>query len=450
LISAVFLLAIIDGEQNKFEANAAIHVVNGSYIGIGFYFFLMKNYPESFSDLWQSILPSAPQAFDMLLLCFFFQNVGSYILWAWITPLSQAVSKWSTLPNNAVNLTFIKTPQHQVILFIILSSFGLISRLWNLSLGNIYYTQGSGVPFFISSFLFQFDRLYVIGWLYGYSLWLKPYFRRNTVVRLTWLLIFVEFIYQLFSGSKGRFFNFVILPMASVFILTKQKVGWRAIGLIGGGGLLSWLLVYPILVIYRHLLVTTALGGNINPIDTLNLAFETLSTYSLDTYIETILRPLNDSGIAEQVTAMTSIIHYQVSQEGSLLWQRLFLFWVPRFLWSDKPIALSGNLIGRLSNRLNDHDFMTSVLITGVGELYLYYGLLGSTLMALVGLLFRWMNESISPFRYPTPFRVAVFVAFLPLMQGILSGTFESGLTGIILQLGVLYFVLNFVKMVIL
>jgi hypothetical protein len=448
LVSSIILLVAVDCSRGKFEANAVLHLVNSTYLGIGVYFVLMQNNPESFPDLWLTVLPSAPQAFDMLLLCFLFQNLGSYVLWPWITPLSKSVAKWSGSTKNLVNLSFIQTPQQQLSLFFILSVFGLISRLWNFSLGNIYYTDGSGIPSSISSFLAQFDRLYVIAWLNGYSLLLQPQFRNNKVVsRVTLLLIFVEFIYQLLSGSKGRFFSFIVLPMASVFILTKRKVSWRSLLLLGGVGISSWLILYPILVVYRGLLVSSALSGA-DPVNTFLKSYETLSSFSFDLYVETILRPFNASGITEQVTAMTSIIHYHASQESSLIWKRMLLFWVPRFLWSGKPTALSGNLIGRMSGRVPDDDITTSVLITGPGELYLYYGLLGSMLMVFTGLVFRWLNEATSPFKYPTPFRIAVLVAFLPLMEGLLSGSFETGLTGIILQLAVLYFVLTLAKTV--
>lgn len=448
LVSSVILLTAIDCSQGKFEANAVLHLVNSAYLGIGCYFGLMQNNPENFPSLWLTVLPSAPQAFDMLLLCFLFQNLGSYILWTWITPLKKAVAKWSASTKNLINLSFIQTPQQQLSLFFILSVFGLTSRLWNFSLGNVYYTDGSGIPASISSFLAQFDRLYVIAWLYGYSLLLQPQFKRNKVVgRVTLFLIAVEFIYQLLSGSKGRFFNFIVLPMASVFILTKRKISWYSVLFLGGVGLASWLFLYPTLVIYRNLLVSSALTG-IDPINTFFQAYETLRNFTFEAYLETILRPLNASGIAEQVTAMTSIIHYHASQESSLIWQRMFLFWVPRFLWPGKPTALSGNLIGRMSGRLPDHDITTSVLITGPGELYLYYGLLGSILMVFAGLVFRWINEATSPFKYPTPFRIAVLVAFLPLMEGLLSGSFEAGLTGIVLQLAVLYLVLTLAKTV--
>jgi len=448
-ISIVIFVISFDCYYNKFTHNLFIHLVNSGYIGVGVYFWLIKLYPESFPDLWQTIMPSAPQAFNMLIFCLVFQNVGYYMLWGLLFPLLKPVLNWLNSYKNLANLTFLNKKYEYLILFIILATFGLISRLWNFSIGNIYYTEGSGIPSYISSFLAQFDQLYVIAWLYGYALSVQEGLKKNTVTYLTWMLIHIEFLYQLISGSKGRFFKFIILPMATVFIVVRQRISWGAIFILGGIGAFSWLFVYPVLVNYRELMSGITIYDAINTKELLNQSVQRVLLYSREEYIETILIPFTRSGIAEQVTAMTSIVHFQVSQEGNTLWLRLFLFWVPRFLWSDKPEALSGNLIGRLSHRLNPGDYTTSVLSTGPGELFLYYELWGSSLMVLAGLVFRGLNESISPFKFYTPFRVAVFVAFLSQMKGILSGSFESGLTGIFLQIGVLYLILLVAKILI-
>jgi hypothetical protein len=445
-ISIVALAIFVDCYNKTFIHNIIIHLVNGVHIGVSIYFLIMKLYPENFPPLWRTILPSGNEAFDMLILCLVFQNVGYYMIGSWLSPQDGSIARWANSPMNLVNLNFIHTDRDRLKLFYILSSFGLMGRIWNLSLGKVYYTEGSGVPFYISSFLAQFDRLYVTAWLYGCWFWLQKNIRTNSIVWPTVILTIVELIYQIFSGSKGRFFNFIVIPLATVFILTRQRVSAITVLLLAGFGVISWLFIYPILVVYRNVISANPLGNIVDPIASINKAYQLLNSYSSEQYIEIILTPFNASGITEQVMAMTSIIHYHLAQDGDLLWPRLLLFWIPRFLWDEKPIALSANLIGRLSHRLPDFDITTSVLITGTGELYLYYGLLGSTLMVLVGIVFRWINEAISPFKLYTPFRIAVLISFLPLMQGFVSGTFESGLTGLVIQLGVLYLILGFVK----
>ena len=450
LVASVLLLVVVSNRENRSDADALLYLANGSYIGVGFYFLMMHQFPSSFPNFWLTISPSASDALDMLLVCFFFQNLGSYVVWALLGPWAQSIRKWASSNRNLVNLSFIRKPQHQLILFATLSVFGLISRLWNFSLGNFYYTSASGIPASVSSFLAQFDRLYVISWLYGYSLLLQTNFRANKSVRyLTGFLIVLEFVYQLFSGSKGRFFAFVVVPLASVFMLIKKRLSWYPVLCLGGIGLTSWLLLYPILVTYRSLLASAIIGGGTAPLDTFIRSWEVLRVISVDQYTDIILRPFTSSGIAEQVIAMTSIVHHQVSQDGNFILPRLLLFWIPRAIWPSKPSALSANLVGRSSGRLPDHDLVTSVVITGPGELYLYYGLLGGSLMILAGLLFRWMNESISPFKNPSPFRIAVLIAFLPQIGGVLSSSFEASITGIVLQLGVLYAVLFLVKAIV-
>jgi hypothetical protein len=445
-LSLVALTISIDSYLGSFWDNALLHLVNTGYLGVGFYFLIMKLYPDSFPDFWKTILPSAPKAFDMLILCLLCQTIGYYIVWQMLSPISSSIKKWSLSSKNLINLNFSGSSSCLPILFTLFIGLGLASRLWNLSLGNVYYTEGSGVPFYISSFLAQFDRLYSVALLYGCALSFTTNSKKSSTVYLTRILVIFEFIYQLLSGSKGRFFNFIILPIASVFVLVCRRVSWTMLLFIAGTGIFSWLIVYPILVIYRNLLTANSIGSSIEPLELLNQASQLLKLYSWDKYVEILLTPFNKSGIAEQVIAMTSIIHYNVSQESSFLWQRLFLFWVPRFIWADKPIVLSGNFIGRLSKRVNAEDLKTSVLTTAPGELFLYYGLGGAFLMILMGLLLRFLNEACSPFKLFTIFRVAVLVSYLPLAQGLLSGSFESGLTGIVLQLGTLYGALLVIK----
>lgn len=445
-LSIVTLTISLDCHWGKFWNNALLHLVNASYVGVGLYFLFMNIYPELFSDFWQKILVSAPKAFDMLLLCLTFQTIGYYLVWELFYPFTKYITTWSTSQNNLINLSFAGSFLIKTFLFGIFVSLGLVSRLWNLTLGRVYYTEGSGIPFYISSFLAQFERLYFVALLYGCALSFTASSKRGSIVYLTWILVLLELLYQLFSGSKGRFLNFVLLPIASVFVLVCRRISWGILFIVSGTGIFSWLVIYPILVIYRNFVSAIPIEASIEPLKLFSKSSQILRLYPWEKYLEMILTPLNQSGIAEQVTAMTSIIHYQLSQEGSLLWQRLLLFWVPRFLWNEKPAALSANVIGRLSKRLGSEDFTTSVITTAPGELFLYYGLWGALLMILTGLLLRLLNETFSPFKFFTPFRVAVFVSYLPLAQGILSVTFESTLTGIVMQIGTLYFSLILIR----
>jgi hypothetical protein len=434
----------LDSSQSKPNSNITVHLINMGYVGVAGYFLLMQRNPENYPVLWQEVSSSSVNAFNMLLLCLLFQNIGYFLIWNLFPVLRTMLIKWAVSSRNLFNLDYSQRSINRLNLICILTALGLISRIWNFTTGRIYYTEGSGIPFLVSSFLAQFDRLYFVGLLYGCALYFEkqPDQKSTKINRLTGLLVSLELLYQLLSGSKGRFFSFVISPIAMVFILVRRRVSWTSVLLLGGLGLSSWLVIYPTLVIYRNLLVTNP-GLLSNSIELLSRSFSSLFASSLETYWKIIITPLTRSGVPEQVLAMTSIIHYQTSQASDLLWQRLLFFWVPRFLWVDKPVALSANVIGRLSNRLNPDDLTTSVLITTPGELFLYYGLAGSVLMIFSGLAIRLVNEVISPFKLFSPFRIAVFVTFLPALQVFLGGGFEASLTGLLIQLSILYTTLS-------
>jgi hypothetical protein len=444
-LSIITLLIFFDCYQRRFIQNITIHLINGGILGIIIYFWIMRSYPGSFPPLWTKVLPSSNEAFDMLTLCLIFQNIGYYIIGGFLFPPNGTFAKWASSNRNLFNLNFINTESRQLQLFIILSSFGLIFRAWNLTLGKTLYTDGSGVPFIIGSFLGQFDKLYVAAWLYGCWFWLQKGTQKNTFTRLTILVTVIELLYQLLSGSKGRFFNLVFIPLASLLILTRQRASATIVFFTTGFSFFSWLFIYPILVAYRNALSS----GATDPIATFGRAYTIASGYSIEKYTEIIFTPLTASGLSEVVLSMTSIIHYHVTQDGNLIWPRLFLFWMPRFLWEDKPGILSTNLIGRLSYRLGQQDFTTSVLNTSPGELYLYFGLMGSILMIVFGLLLRLINDATSPFKIYNPFRVAVLISYLPLLQNLWVVSFESSITGIVMRFSVLYLVLLLIKRII-
>ena len=448
LVSFVLLLISLDCYHNKFLENAFIHLSNSGYIGLGFYFVIMDLYPGNFPELWQNIIRSAPQAFNMLILCLVFQNIGYYILPFALSPIVKSLETWANSSKNLINLTFIKHEGQQLFLLNGLIFLGSMSRLWNLSLGKVYYTEGSGIPFYISSFLAQFNPLYTVAILYSYIMSLSSRFKNKTTFYISSTLIIFELLYQLLSGSKGRFFNAVIIPIISAYFLVRQRISQRIFILLGGLSLISWLLVYPLLTVYRSLisLKTANPGISIDPILLFNQSVQFFSSFSSEKYLETILTPLNSSGSTEQVIAMTSIIHYQVSQEGILLWQRLFSFWIPRFLWNDKPTNLSANLIGRISGRLGAEDFATSVVYNASGELFIYYGLWGSSLMIIAGLLLRWFNTTTSPFKIYNFFRLAAFITYYPSISNFGGGGFEATLTGTILQFLVFYLTLFVIR----
>lgn len=459
IANLIFIIAINlffisnDLLKNRFEENFIVHFLNASYLGLSLYLYVMTLFPNWFpasNHLWQFIISSAPKTSLMLTLCLLFQNIGYFIL-GQILFGNRVVKNWFHSHKNLLNLEFIK-PQHTnkiYILFIILIIIGSLTRILELLLGgSLLYAAGTVIPSSISSFVSQFSILYSIGWLYGYGISINNLInskeKSNQLIKLiTIVLISLEFIFQLISGSKGRFFTQVFIPLSGVYFLIKKKTTWRLVILFFGVGFLSWLVLYPTLTIYRGTFDNIQYN-NFSISNNLQIAFQTIVNMNWNDYLDIILRPINQSGFAEQILALTSIIHNDVILPGERenLWQRLALFWIPRALWPEKPTTLSTNLIGRLSGRLNPENYTTSVLMTGPGEVFIYYGIWGSLLMIIAGLLVRGVNDLISPFKKYLILKVAIFIPFLGLISKIISGAFESIITGILMQIGVLYLLL--------
>lgn len=459
-LSLISFLVIFDCDRNKFFENATIHFCNSIFLGLACYFVAMDLYPEIFTDSIQDLLSkintSIPTAFTMLNLCLIFQNIGYYLIWE---IFSNSSGKWFLSDKNLVNLNFIRNPNKQMILFAILMCLGLIFRISSLASGRFFYASASeaeseGVSSSIASLLAQFEPLYKVGWLYGLALLfgrdrdttidLKNTYKSasNLIITVSFFFFILELFYQLISGSKGRFLSFVIIPLATVFFFSHKKISNRAIIILISIIALSWLLIFPTLIIYRGIISSTVISRDITFINFLQKSWETLQMLSWEKYQQLLLTPFNSSGNAEAVSALTSIVHFQsyLSQDSSNFWQRLFFFWIPRFLWSGKPEIASTNIIGRLTGRLGQEDYTTSVLTTAPGELFIYYGLMGSVFMILPGLIARWFNEATSPFKGFTAFRVAVYLSYLPQITTIVSSAaFEAPTTGIILQMVTLY-----------
>jgi hypothetical protein len=149
-LSLSTLTICIDYLSGKVWNNTFFHLVNTGYFGFAGYLWFMSNYPDSFPKLWQTISSSALEAFDMIILCQVFQIVGYYLIWKFLYPVNKSIESWSKSPRNLFNLSFLGSHSIETTIFTVLVSLGLVYRLWNLSLGRVYYTEGSGIPFLIS------------------------------------------------------------------------------------------------------------------------------------------------------------------------------------------------------------------------------------------------------------------------------------------------------------
>ncbi|NJK60079.1 MAG: hypothetical protein HC918_07380 [Oscillatoriales cyanobacterium SM2_1_8] len=445
----------------KFMQRAIAHACNAFYLSFAVYFVALDQFPEAFLpvlEYWREISVGAREAFDLLIGCFLFQNLGYYALWPLLTQFKIFQKPgWNLSPQNIFNLAFLKTPGDRTLFFYLLGSFGLIPRFVGLARGRVFYFDGGSGISFLDSLLSQFQSAYTAAWIFGVLLLVQPAFSPNGWDRVSrsWLkagVIFglsTDFFIQLVGGSKGGFYLAVVVPLALTYLFGRQRIGWQVVGWLVGIGLVSVLVVYPTLVIYRNQLF--ALLAEKSRLEAVWDAFQQMLELPWEDYVAIVLRPFNESGTTEQVLALTASIKFRgaIDEDPQLLFQRLLLFWVPRLAWPGKPEALNLNRIGRLTQRVGPEDFGTAVLLTGPGELYLYFGLAGCLLMLLPGFLLRWLEEATSPFWAFSPFRIALFLTFFPRLPLVITVAFEANISGLILQFLSLYVALNLIGLLI-
>lgn len=291
------------------------------------------------------------------------------------------------------------------------------------------YLGVSTIPQSVAGIVSSVDYLYYAS-LFA-SCFVMFHKRKPNPATVTWLI--AAFVAELISGSKGRFFLFVLAPLAVMYGFAHRRIGRpQMIAFLGVIGV-SVFVIFPILVNYRDDVASGRADVN-NAADALQQA----SARSDNDYVDKLLTPITGANAAEQVVAMTSIINARLSQPPERLVIRVGFFWVPRLVWPDKPMALGTNEIGRASGRLGEDDRATAVLTTGPAELYMYLGLFGGLLLAAPALLMRVVEKSVAPTPLDDAFQAGMWLYLTRISGGFITGDFEAMLTGIIQQFVVL------------
>lgn len=293
------------------------------------------------------------------------------------------------------------------------------------SIRGFGYLTARSLPQEIQGILGSLDFFFYLGLYAAVAATIRRGWRRAWVT--AWVVLVL--LYEIFSGSKGRFAIYVLLPIGMIFLIVRPRpsFGFSVAAIILF--FVSWLVVYPTLVEYRSSLVTT----DFENVDRMELMTSARSRAS-QTYAETVFIPIFESQLTEQVLAMTSIVSFDVRRSPEHLPVRLLFFWVPRAIWPEKPEMLNANEVGRASHRVGQHDLSTSVLMTSIGELYVYLGMWGASLMTLMGVVVAGVVPVLRTHRDASDLEVG-FVAFLArFLPGLVSGAFESGITGFLIE----------------
>ncbi|HEX5043052.1 MAG TPA: O-antigen polymerase [Candidatus Polarisedimenticolaceae bacterium] len=117
--------------------------------------------------------------------------------------------------------------------------------------------------------------------------------------------------------------------------------------------------------------------------------------------------------VSSPAAVIRSVGRWEDYRHGSTL-TNMFLAFIPRAIWPDKPKMYAGHEFGHTFGLLNPMDVETSVACTMVGELYWNFGVPGVLGWGfLVGGLFRWVYRRFGEGGRMDALRKALYVALL-------------------------------------
>ena len=256
---------------------------------------------------------------------------------------------------------------------------------------------------------------------FGIGLLAIGHLRYRSKAALALLAIFIPptMAFNFFTGSKQLFLMpLAMVATAHIIVTRTMRLRWIL------GFLLAITLLYPVSQVYRDYLFGRKLSAVqviSNPHYIFGLMQRFVGTSKLDDYL---VDGLVATSARLDALAITSVItrdagHRVPFQNGWSLGY-IFVSYVPRFLWPDKPLTTIG---GWVTDNFGSGPWIDSA--TGpswIGELYFNFGWAGVIVgMGLLGVWFRWIQEAFLAPNATIPALFAGLVALFaiaPAVQG--------------------------------
>lgn len=271
-------------------------------------------------------------------------------------------------------------------LAILFGAFSLFIQI----LTKVYIVSGPIVS--MVNFIYQLSFLSICI-LYLFKL--KNKLTKGYQIFLFWILIPVNVLISLSSGI-------VFIPIRIVFCLllihiaVKRSFPWRmfSIGVFGSIVALGFKGEYRQQVGYDTQVDYNSLFDVVNKgIDFIEILFSSivnLGANNITEPIEKVFQRLDLIYLFAYVIERTpsSIPYYGGMTYSDILWK-----FVPRFIYPDKPNYQWGNIFGREYGILQPNDFITSINLPQMVEMYINYGVIGIMVgMFLLGKIYRYLS----------------------------------------------------------
>lgn len=268
---------------------------------------------------------------------------------------------------------------------------GILFRIVLLSRGLALFILPEGADLTFLNIMQLLSRFTIFGYAL-YSIWLFSSFKITKRKLIPWLVMFtIEVGWAFLSGWKGTFILLVTIPLIAYHYL-RQRLSIRRILLPATVGILILIFViFPVINTYRVIIWKEGPVVSVGEfVSHMGIVHDKLRGYSWSEFQQISLRPFMNRMVGLDSFSMILMktpetVDFQMG--GTLRY--LFIAWVPRVLWEEKPIIDFGKWFAiNFFNQPPGID--NSMGITNIGELYLNFHVLGILLgMFFIGIIYK-------------------------------------------------------------
>jgi len=330
----------------------------------------------------------------------------------------------SVIPNiNKLDLKMTSLP----ITLLMLLSIGWGSRYLIIKFGAYYHLEAGQSA--LATELIHFSQFVVFGstlpliaLCFAFLKFLEKK-RRISLFFITIILLISEIAYFLPSGSKEK----VLLPIFILLVIysIQERTPIKALFL---SSTIFLLFIFPLVNIYKNYYTSRSVYDRF--VEAIDIYGNSLLLFDIAVYKDILFsifgERLNYAHIIGIIVENTpNIWNFQIGSTYVLFFTSL----IPRVIWTGKPIiAGMGNEFGRSYGLIASNDYITSVGMSWIGELFINFGWFGIFFTFLYGLLYRVIFVYF--FRNGRPNILGsvfyAFALFLVVRQGMFAAQFSG------------------------
>ncbi len=375
-------------QRDRFDPFEIIHVLGfryWMYFGLGALWMVADPYNVAYDYY---LLPFVPKAALFCLLGYLCMLGGYY--GPWFRP--QTARETEDLPTGASVLA-------------VPGLLGVIGNAADVSM-KVAFWAGSNFSGFVSS-LAQLAPLYYFSWalawllvLSGRATWIQRWMLYLGFIPITLLILLNNL------SDKSQAVTLLVVPLISLWY-ARRVFPWRSLIIIG---LVLIFVIFPFFNNYR------LLDPRLPSSQRAALTMTSLTSMDRDEYLEESLGTFKRriALINSVAVVIRDVPRWVPYENGETIFVPAMAFFVPRFIWPDKPLFMMGRDFGVKFRIVSIFDERTRIAVTVPGELYWNFDLPGILIgMALWGVVVRLFYRRYAGSAGLDPVRRAIYMLLL-------------------------------------